>query len=510
MRSEDRATDHVDPEHERRLHVAFVLTRIARIVRTAFPTAIGFGIALRAIGVPGGSTTIAISVAVVAVVAIVAVLVEWHRTRYAVVDGDLRLRQGLFRRSERSVPQSRISSFDTSRGLLQRVFGLVSLKVQSAGGGKTAEVELPTISFAEVERLRALLGRDARNDTGPAIGSDDATDAAPFAAPIYAIDARELIVAALSGPQIGVVAVLIGSVVSQLDDVVPRSVRRSAEDLVSSSSATTLLLLAAGVLLLAGVVAFVGTVLAYARFTVEREGRDLRIRRGVITERTATVALNRIHGVRIVEGVLRRRLGYAAIQVEVAGYRSEDEFTRTLVPLVRRDELAALLLELVPHLTWTDTALERPPVRARRRYWTVPLLLGLVPAGAALLWLPGPWPVFGLLTVTAGFALGEGRWRGAGWRIEGDTLTVRWQLLARSTLLMRRDRIQFSRTRVTVLQRRAGLAGFSAALATRRRGTVSHLDAQVAVALRESVAGHVPLHSDAPAGVAQSVRAAES
>ena len=128
--------------------------------------AVGVGIALRAIGVPGGGSTIAIGVAAVALLAIVAVVVDWHRTRYAVVDGSLRFRQGVIRRSERIVPRSRIATLDTSRGLLQRVFGLVSLKVQTAGGGKAAEVELPTISFAEVERHHDI-GHDRAETRDP-------------------------------------------------------------------------------------------------------------------------------------------------------------------------------------------------------------------------------------------------------------------------------------------------------------------------------------------------------
>ncbi len=468
------------------MHVSYVLVRILRIVRAAFPSAVGIGLALRAIGVPGGGTTIAIGVALVAIASIGVVLVDWRRTRYAVVDDSLRLRQGVLRRSERIVPRARIAALDTSRGLLQRVFGLVSLKVQTAGGGKAAEIELPTISFAEVERLRRLLG----HAPGSAAGGDRADHPAePDPAPLYAIDTRELIVAALSGPQIGVVAVLIGSVASQLDDVVPRGLRDRAGDLVTSSSVTTLLLLALGLLVIAGVVAFVGTVLAYARFTVERDGDRLRIRRGVITDRTATVALDRIHGVRIVEGLVRRRLGYASVQVEVAGYRRENEFTRTLVPLVRRERLTALLPALVPELAWSDDPLERPPARARRRYWTVPLVVGLVLAAVAILVLPDAWRLLAVATVVLGAGLGERRWRGAGWRLDRGTLTVRWQLLARTTLLIQVRRIQLVRTRTTVLQRRAGLAGFSAALATRRRGVVSHLDRDVAERLRETIVG---------------------
>ncbi|MSW52917.1 MAG: PH domain-containing protein, partial [Actinobacteria bacterium] len=307
------------------------------------------------------------------------------------------------------------------------------------------------------------------------------------AIPVYAITGRQLVVAALTGPQLGLVAVLVGSVLAQGQELLPRGLTDRVEDELSGATATTVVVLVLLGVLLAAAVSVAGTVLAFAEFAVERDDRRLRVRRGLITERTGTIPLDRIHGIRIVEGLLRRPLGYATVQVEVAGYRGDSDLTRTLVPLVHRSELPELLGRMLPELPWTDAALQRPPARARRRYWTVPVLLSLLPALALVLALPGAWRTVAVLAPLLGLALGDARWRGAGWALGPTTLTVRSQLVARTTLLVLARRIQRAQHRTQPLQRRADLASFAVALATGRTGGVRHLDDVVADDLQRAV-----------------------
>lgn len=534
---------------EQRLHPAYLLIGMVKLGRALFPAVVALTIALSSrISLP-----LAILLVVVVLVAALAVTVsEWYVTRYAVVDGALQLRRGLLKRSERVIPVARISALDTSRGLVQRVFGLVSVEVQTAGGDKKAEIELETVTFAAAERLRAAVGHavadvprtggraaggratggratggraasertadtratdePAAHDPAPEVVTAAVGDAvaADSSTSVYAITPRELLVAALTGPQLGIVVVAVGALFSQAREVLPDRFARQAEDTVSSADATTIVVLAALALLVAAVVAVLGTVLAFSGFTVVRDAQRLRIRRGLLTERTGSVPLDRVHGVRVVEGLLRRPLGYATIQVEVAGYRGDDTTQRTLVPLVHRDEVPALLARLVPDLVWPSEALRRPPARARRRYWTQPLLVALVPVAAALIWLPGAWRLIALLPLVVAAAYGDARWRGAGWHETGGTLTVRWQGLARTTMLLRPARVQSAMVRTTPFQRRAGLAAFDVVLATGHHAIARQLDVETASALQHAVIRRRSLDCSAPAGVAQSVRAAES
>lgn len=495
-----------DEVDERRLHPAWVITRAVAVLRGLVPAFIALAVGLREWAVPAA--------ALLALIVIGIRVIEWRVTRYAVVDGALRLRSGVLSRRERVVPASRISALDTSRGLVQRVFGLVSLEVQTAGGGKQAELRLDALTFDEAERLRAALGhaaatarpeagvRGAGAAAGVSIGTGarpatDAGAAAGFAAPpaspdptpVYAITGRELVIAALTGPQLGLVAVLVGSLLSQARDLLPDALTERVEDELTGANAMTIAVFVVVGLLIAAVVSVLGTVVAFAEFTVVRDDRRLRIRRGLLTERTGTIPLDRIHGVRIVEGLLRRPLGYATVQVEVAGYRGDDEITRTLIPLVHRSALPELLGRMLPEVPWSDDDLARPPARAHRRSWTAPLLLSVLPALVVLVTVPGNgWQLTAILPLLAGLAVGEARWRGAGWSLGPEVLVVRSQLLARRTLLLLARRVQRIDLRTQPFQRRAELATFDVVLATGRHGGVRHLDAAVADDLQRHVA----------------------
>ncbi len=503
-------------EGERRMHPAWILAKGIAELKNFLPAFIALGVGLRAWAVPAAFAIVLLELGVLTL--------RWRTTRYAVAGGSLRLRSGVFNRSERVVPASRISALDTTRGIVQRAFGLVSLEVQTAGGGKEAELRLDALSTEEAERLRAALGHDrAASAAAPAAGAipdleaatsdapstldqdaggvpgpagtavrppvwPDATGEADDASVVYAITGRELVIAALTGPQITLVAVVVVSLFTQFEELLPRGLKDRAGDVVTGADAVTVFVLVVIALLLAAALAVVGTVLAFAEFTVRRDDRRLRVRRGLLTERTGTIPLDRVHGVRIVEGLVRRPLGYATVQVEVAGYRGGSDTMRTLVPLVRRGELPALLARILPELTWPDAELEGPPARARRRYWVVPVLWALVPAAAAVIWLPDAWKVAGILPVLVAAAIGDGRWRGAGWHLGTDTIAVRSQLLARTTLLALPRRAQLVAARSNPFQRRAGLAAFDVVLATKRHGIVRHLDAATADGLQRAVA----------------------
>ena len=250
---------------------------------------------------------------------------------------------------------------------------------------------------------------------------------------------------------------------------------------------------AGGIALLAAVAAgatllisVLGGIVAFAGFTLVRDEDRLRIRRGLLQRRTASLPLARVHAVDVVEGVLRRPFGLASVRIETAGYRKERAAAQTLLPLVRTRDVPRLLAELVPALALDGgpEPLSRPPTRARRRYALTPALAAALLGVALTLELPGAWPVVPALAV-AGAAEGLLRHRAAGWRDDGRHLVVRSRRIARRTLIARVDRLQEHGTSASLLQRRARLADFQAAVGSGRTGRVRHLEAGAARSLFE-------------------------
>ena len=301
---------------------------------------------------------------------------RWRRTSYWLQDGALHFRAGLFTPDEKIVPRARVQSVDTATGPLQRLFGVVEVRVQVAGAADEDEIVLAAVTHEEAARLRLALGQPA-----PAPPDERVV-----------LGMRGLLLAALTGPQISVAVSAVAGVYALLHNVV--DVQQDGEGLLSQLDSPGEIALAAAALLGAAyVLAFLAAIVVFAGFEVQREAQVLRIRSGLLARRAISIPLARVDGVVIVEGLARGPLGLAALRLESAAHGGEQAAGRTLLPLVRRSEAEAVIARLVPALTLAPGELERPPRRALRRF-VLPAAAGGAIAGAApaLVLTAAAWP----------------------------------------------------------------------------------------------------------------------
>jgi len=452
----------------RRLHPAGAVLETLKAAREALLPIVVL------IVVGGGRESTALLALGGIVVAAVAGYLRWRSTTYRVrEDETLILRSGVFSPSETTVPVSRVSSVDTEQGPIQRLFGVREVLVQTAGGGAEPEIVLGAVAGHEVVRLREVLGHPERA----------AADQEEPAARVR-LSGGALVAAAVTGPQLGVLLPLVAGLGAVADDLLEESFDGGLADLLPETAGGIALGAAAvlGALLLISVL---GAIIAFSGFTVERDAQRLRIRRGLLQRRAASLPLHRVHAVRVVEGLLRRPFGLATLRVETAGYRNEPVSTRTLFPLVRTAQAPALIAQLVPALATDLRRLEPPPRRALRRYIVMPILLAAV-AGVVLGLTSGAW--WALVGLPGLAALeGLGRFGAAGWRLAGGRFVVRQRLIARHTIVARAERLQEHARSQTPLQRRADLADLAVAVGSGRRGRLAHLEAATADELFEEL-----------------------
>lgn len=451
----------------RRLHPAGIAVLGARALQGAVVPVI---VAVFVGG--GGSPGRALLIALIATVgAAVTGYASWRTTTYAVRERAIASRRGLLSVRETVVPLERIQALDTVQGPLQRLFGVTAVHVQAAGGGKEGEIRLEALSAEAVAELRAAVGRPAR-----------ATDGAERPAPEARrrLSRGRLAVAALSAGQLGVILPVLAGGSQVFDDVLlGGDDRPGARSLDLLPDTVTEVALAAAVLLLAAwLLSILGTVVSFARFSVEREGERLLIRRGVLARREASVPLGRIQAVTVVEGLLRQPFGFASLRVDVAGYAAEAAAAQTLFPLLSVRELDGFLAELVPAFAGPRGPLERPPRRALLRYaWPPALVLGV--PGAVVLVLLG-LPTLAPLPALAGALYGLAEHRAEGVALVGERVVLRGRRLARRTVLVRRGGIQDHSLEQSPFQRRGRLAGLEVRAGAGTSVTVSHLDATAA------------------------------
>ena len=247
---------------------------------------------------------------------------------------------------------------------------------------------------------------------------------------------------------------------------------REAEHLLPHSF-TAIGLIVLGLIVLAWALSTLGSVVAFGGFTITRDDDRLRIRRGLIQRREATVPVHRVRAVRVVEGIFRRPFGLASIAVEVTGYAEEPSAARTLFPLVRLRDVPAFLEEILPELADDPRGLQRPPARAARRYLLLPTLAGLL-LGIAAYFLVG---VFSVAALLLGVLYGWARWRAAGWRLQDGRLATRSMRFAATTVLAPAHLGESHTVAQNVFQRRADLADLSVDFGKSTTAKIRHIEA---------------------------------
>lgn len=99
----------------------------------------------------------------VAVVGLVHVFARYRRWRFTVGEEALFLRRGVVTHVETSVPFVRVQHVDTRRGPIERLLGLASVVVYTAGS-RGADVAIPGLAPERAEQLRERL-RDLAIDS---------------------------------------------------------------------------------------------------------------------------------------------------------------------------------------------------------------------------------------------------------------------------------------------------------------------------------------------------------
>jgi len=475
-----------EPRH---LHPAAMLIDAIKTIRRWVSAFVIPGIAVLASRGFSMQTIVLILLGALVAAAIAALwgFLSWRATTYEISGDAFRLRQGVLQKNERTIPLEHVQSVDTVQGIIQRLFGIVEVRVETAGGGTSEpDASLSALNRADAEELR----REIEGSRREPVEREDA--AGPTV--LRRLDTRDLLIAGATSGQIGVAFSLIAVASQIFDDLLSESLAQRLFEALAPRSVTAALLLVGAFGVFAWLLAIGGTVLAYSGFTLSRHADFLYVRRGLLERREATIPLARIQAVRIVEGALRQPFGLATLRVESAGYGQDSGVSTTLFPLLPRKEAHELLLDAAPEFGVVPT-LNPLPARALRRYVlraTVPALLlaAAFPLVSSLAFDFAGWGFAALLLVFPAAVYGWLRYRDAGWAYQGDRLVVRSRLLARTTTVAPRRRLQSRDVIRSPFQRRARLATFRAQVASGSGGAelrVTDLGSETAAALTEDL-----------------------
>jgi putative membrane protein len=319
--------------------------------------------------------------------------ISWLVTRWQVADGVLRINTGLIRRDSRRFPLSQVQAIDVVQTGLARVLGLAELQLRMAAGDSSRSGRLACLRLADAEELRGeLLAFSAATGSGqvgqvfPDPGVEGVQPEHGAAAVVTAAAAVPSPAApADAGPGTARPAVPAGRDVGERPLFRVRSGRLAVAITLSRAGAIAAIVIA-GVSVLVAVTgrtaaiasflpAAIGVVLTvWRQFNGEYGTRvaaapdGLRLRSGLVQISAETIRPGRVQGIRLVEPLIWRALGWCRLEVDVAGpkqrgeNRSEGQRLRALVPVGSMSEAIQMVDELLASRPMPDL---RAPRRAR-------------------------------------------------------------------------------------------------------------------------------------------------
>ena len=364
----------------------------------------------------GGDRTQLLVLVVLGVLVVTRVL-AWQRFRWSFDGEAVRVEQGVLSRSRRVVGVDRVQQVELERPFVQRLLGVATIRIETAGSDAGPEVELRVLALAEALALRdALQPRPAARDADGTEHADAPAD--PEEDVVLALPLRRVALASVTGAQLLVAPALLAGALQLAGDRVDELIEVAIAWLVELQEGgvvpgtRTWFVGALAVAVVAVATTLVVSVVRDGGFVVVRVGDDLVLRRGLLGTRESTVPVRRVQVVRVSANPLRRALGVATLRIHSAGGSAGGGDRRAVIPLITLAELPGLLDDLLPELDGVPE-LRPHPLAARRRAllrrlrglasWSVPatlawVALALAPDGSDLVArLPLPAPVVDLL-----------------------------------------------------------------------------------------------------------------
>jgi putative membrane protein len=414
--------------------------------------------------------------------------------RYQVGERELLVRDGVFDRTERHIPFSRIHNVSQRRKLLHRVLGVTELHIESASGSKP-EAVMKVLSSAEADALEALLrGAHGVAPAGAGAGADASASQRLAPSPVLLhLPLPEIVrfgltsnhgvtlLAAAAGAiaQKDFLRAQFGAFISQLTHALGPQLRRALEaghwSVVLFESLVALLI----AFVLAELLSIVLAFFRFYNFTLTREGDKLIAAHGFGTQVRCAARLARLQRWELQQGWLHRRLDRCRLAVTVVGGgvhhgrgRGLEAGTqlRELAPIATWEQAQSLLRQCLPTLDWNALAwqrLDRAAVRRRligQARWVLPALAGL----ALVRGLPTEAP--GQLALALGLAMLAAAmlWHARAWAAfaayaeAGDVLVYRHGVWNRRWVIIVAARLHSLRLHSSPLDRSLGIVHLQA------------------------------------------------
>lgn len=294
-------------------------------------------------------------------------IMGWFRFKYQLLEDEIHIHKGIFVQKKLYIHKNRVQVTEISAGIIQRIFGLVSLTIQTAGGGseravlsaldaETARTIVNVLNpkIAEESELNFELSQEELQKS-PLPNQSELSHAKLTPPPNHqphtnhhsewTLSNKRLLYLALTSGEFGIIATILGTILGQLSDFITDENIQWIVDripVIQQPGLFFVLFSIASVILVSYLLSILSSIVRYYGFTIRKVGKELHISRGLLERIQTTVPYHRIQAISSTEGLLRQPFGLESLSIISAGHQQGQQQRSLLVaPLIYGHERKA-------------------------------------------------------------------------------------------------------------------------------------------------------------------------
>ena len=239
---------------------------------------------------------------------ITAGVLQYWFFRFRIEEDRIHIHQGVVRKTALDLPFDRVQGINVERSLIDRILGLVTVSLDTAGSA-TAEGQLPSVTSELADDLRgrirasrpAKTADDASAGDVPAVSPDGvaretSAPAESLGQVLLKLRAGDIVRIGFANRNLVLAAAFLGIFGQSMDFAEDRlrPIVESATDAFAGAGTLIQALVVIGSVLVGLAIVLFGAFLRYHGFTLWREGTAYRTRAGLLTQREVVVESRKI------------------------------------------------------------------------------------------------------------------------------------------------------------------------------------------------------------------------
>ena len=194
------------------------------------------------------------------------------------------------------------------------------------------------------------------------------------------------------------------------------------------------------------------TIIKYYKFTVIREDDNIKLSYGLFNKKEVTIPVKRIQSLTIVEGVIKKSLGYFSLNVETIGYGKDKGESTMICPIAKRTVLDKFFVDILPEMN-ISYKLEKSPKKALKGFLLFRLVPEFIVMSLVAYFAPYGYYIFLLIPIL--LILYYTRFIDNGLYCSDKFIVMRYRKLARETIIIQKESIQSMEKIQNVLDRKS-------------------------------------------------------